>query len=140
MSALYMILVIILVVYKIILNIIFKSAIYSQDKEDVSQDLKKWKFNLPDILYYLATICAIIYPLIDYKITLSLFVIGSAFILFSLILYIYSLKSSDNRHALLIDLFFVEGLAMQSNSWIVGILGFLHFIISVLKTKKLKNP
>ena len=130
MNILYLIFILTIFCYKALIKFLFKINVYSQEKEDISLDLKKWNFSFRDILYYLSIIIAVIYPLIYAPINLTGFFAGLLFILASVGLYIFAIKNKDTKYAILIDVLFISGLGIQSGCWLVNIVGIAFVFVA----------
>ena len=64
MSKLYIFLILEMFLYKSISKFLFTMECQSLPQEDVSQELKQWKFSFDQILYYLIIVVAILKPLV----------------------------------------------------------------------------
>lgn len=133
MNLFYIFLIFEIFAYKMIYKFIFSTICYSKpiENEKAKEELKKWKFHIKDILYYLVTIIAILKPLMGNEISKSLFLIGIIPIFVSLFLYIYSFIKNTNINAWAIDFFFLEGIAIQTNSWLCSALGFVYLVYNI---------
>lgn len=136
MTPLYITFILIIFFYKMVIKLLFNVNVYSQDKDDVSNDLKRWKFSFRDIIYYLAIILAVVYPIIYNEINIANFFIGLIPIVTSLCLYVLAIQNEDYTHALLIDVLFIEGIGIQSGCWIVGVMGFVYLAVLYIFCRK----
>ena len=138
MTGLYLFLILELFIYKIVLKSLFVTKCYSLPKENVSNDLKKWKISWEHALYYLALIIAIMKPLTNGPITINYFLIGLIPVSISLFLFIYTYITGKLDFTLFIDFLLIEGLSIQVNSWFCSLVGFLY-LLSQLIIRKIKN-
>ena len=138
MSKLYIFLILEMFLYKSISKFLFTMECQSLPQEDVSQELKQWKFSFDQILYYLIIVAAILKPLVAGEIELNFFLIGLIPVVVSLLLDIFSYIKGLNPYILYIDFLFMEGLAIQINSWLCSLLGFIYlgYQIYLIKFKK----
>ena len=124
MNLFYIFLIFEIFTYKMIYKFIFSTICYSKP-------IEKWKFHIKALLSYLVTIIAILNPLMGNEISKSLFLIGIIPIFVSLFLYIYSFIKNTNINAWAIDFFFLEGIAIQTNSWLCSALGFVYLVYNI---------
>ena len=139
MTPIYIAFISIIFFYKALVYVLFKVNTYSQEKDDVREDLKKWRFSIRDALYYLAIIMAVIYPLIYDSMKISLFFLGLLPIVVSLCLYVLAVNHGDYKYAIWIDVLFIEGLGIQTNCWIINLVGFIYLLVLYLREKSTKS-
>lgn len=140
MDFLYILLILEIFLYKLIYKFVFVTVCYSKpiETKEVKEELKKWKFHLDEVIYYLVSIIAILKPLNGSQIQLNYFLIGLIPIAVSLFLYLYCFFTKTYFNSWSIDFFFIEGLAIQTNSWLCSALGFVYlgYKLILSKTKK----
>ena len=136
MSKLYLLMIIEIFIYKFISYAIFKASCLSLPKLDISEDLKRWKFDYKQILYYAVIVLAVLTPqYLDLEITSKNFLIGLIPIVVSTISIFFCHKNKDSKLALIVDFLFLEGLALQINHWICSLIAILYFVIQLIQYK-----
>jgi hypothetical protein len=140
MDLLYISLIFEILIYKLIYKFIFVTVCYSKPLEtnEIKEELKKWKFHIDEIIYYLVSIIAILKPLLGEQISINYFLFGLIPIAVSLFLYLYCFFTKTYLNSWAIDFFFIEGLAIQTNSWLCSLLGFIYLFIKLI-VNKIKN-
>ena len=135
MTIFYIFLIFEIIIYKSISKFFFVMNCQSLPKEDVSEELKQWNFSWYHAIYYLAIIISVLKPLTKEPITQNFFLLGLIPALTSIMLIVFCNLKKTSLHVRFIDFLFIEGLAIQTNSWFCSLLGFIYLIFQIVIEK-----
>jgi len=135
MTIFYIFLIFEIIIYKSISKFFFVMNCQSLPQKDISEELKKWNFSWYHTIYYLAIIIAVLKPLTKTPITPIFFLFGFIPVLTSIMLIVFCNIKKTNLHVRFVDFLFIEGLAIQTNSWFCSLLGFIYLLFQIIVEK-----